>query len=178
MNTVLSFIILLGFLFKRIQSSRSYNYLSTLGAITSDLNKHELTLNDDDTFMRLYENLEQKVDAENYPIFEFQKEFDNLRKLSGDLLSLSLENLLAKYLNGLRTYYFNEFCRRFEQQSLPPLSTIFNPKKLKEKIIREFQVAMLKSIPIEVLSDSLHEVQCLFGHFYLCNHYKRTTLKS
>lgn len=148
------YVILAGFCVRRIHSIRSYLYLSTIAG--SDLRRDK-----NEAFIRAYDLLEEKVDAENYPIFEFQREFDRLKKESGDSLTLSLENLLVKYLNGLRNHYLNEFCRRFDQQQSLPLNGIFNPNKLKEKLLKEYQVALLKSIPSEMLSDSFHEVRYL-----------------
>lgn len=107
------------------------------------------------------ESLEQKLQDEKFPIFEFKYELEQLLQ-KDDQPILSYENLLQKYLSGLRSHYYEEFCRRFDQHKTLPLNHPLNtPQSIKNKMIKECEVAMKRSIPTSMNETSFYEV-CRF----------------
>lgn len=109
------------------------------------------------------ESLNAKLNEEKYPIFEFKSELDLLlsqqEEGNNDNISpLSLQNLLQRYLSGLRNHYYQEFCRRYDHHLTLPLNPLNNPQAIKGKMLKECEVAMKKSIPASMNATSFYEV--------------------
>ena len=106
-----------------------------------------------------YEGLVEKLDTEKYPLFEFRSDLEMVIEENNSSVSvIAIENLLNKYLNGLQKHYFEEFCRRYDSHLSLPVNPLFQKDTLKRKILRECEVAFLKSIPSSMIADCNYEV--------------------